>query len=208
MSGSHKRIAPRRVFSSFHAASARDAIGDLAPGVEVFGMTSGNFGLMDILAHVIDQAQATHCVLCTWTAAEKSVQEFLDMVRTAKLQSLRVIADPSLVTRKPEIADAMFAAYGGDSIRLVPLHAKWAVLTGGAVPVTLRTSMNLNHNKRIESFEISTCPDMAAYHVAIADDVFCTAPCLEAASRQSQSQRVLDAVQPNSKRPDQKLTLF
>ena len=199
MSGAHKRKSPVRSFASFHAASARDAIGELAPGDEVFGMTSGNFGLMDILAHIIDQAEATHCVLCTWTAAEKSVAEFLDMVRAAKLRDLRVIADPSLVTRKPEIADAMFAAYGGDSIRLVPLHAKWAVLTGGAMPVTLRTSMNLNHNKRIESFEISTCQQMADYHVAIADDIFRNAPAVPVASRQSQSQRVLDVIQPREK---------
>ncbi len=66
----------------------------------------------------------------------------------------------------------MFQIFGPTAIRCAPLHAKFAVLTGGALPVTIRTSMNLNPNRRIESFEISTCPKMAAFHIDLIEAIF------------------------------------
>lgn len=157
-------------------------------------MTSGNISLTDIIGYCLKQSSPKEVVLATWTAAEKSVQEFLDIIRAGLVQDFKIIADPSLVTRKPEIAEAMRFKYGDDSIRLLPLHAKWCVLTGGNFSVTIRTSMNLNPNRRIESYEISTCPEMAAYHLAMAREIFETEPPFNG-GRQSQSQRRLDHIQ-------------
>ena len=32
--------------------------------------------------------------------------------------------------------------------------------------------MNINPNSRLESYEISTCPEMAAYHLRLVDQIF------------------------------------
>ena len=169
----HSRPTPkRRKMASLNLATAAQAIGTLTAETEVYGVTRGDISLTDILGHVMQDTDSRDLVLATWTAAAGSLTAFADMARAKAIRSLRLIVDPSFVTRKPADCLMVHDLFGSEAIRCVPLHAKFAVFTGGRLPVTLRTSMNLNPNTRLESYEISTCPDMAAYHLSLADQIF------------------------------------
>jgi len=169
----HSRPTPkRRKLASLNLATAAEAIGSLTPETEIYGVTRGDISLTDILAHVMQDTDSRDLVLATWTAAAGSLTVFADMARARAIRSLRLIVDPSFVTRKPADCELVHTLFGSEAIRCVPLHAKFAVFTGGRVPVTLRTSMNLNPNSRLESYEISTCPAMADYHLRLADQIF------------------------------------
>lgn len=173
MKTNHTRPIPKnRVRNDMCVNNVHDALSTLDAGAEIYGVTKGDFSLTDIIATVISKTKNNAIVLATWTAADKSLQSFADMIRAGRLKDVRLIVDPSFITRKPEICDLMFTLFGPDSVRCAPLHAKFGVMTGGDYPVTIRTSMNLNPNKRIESYEISTCPEMAAFHLQLAEDIF------------------------------------
>lgn len=172
MPTTHKRQTPRRKLVSLNVDTAREAIGSFTPDTEIYGVTRGEISLTDILAHIMSDTDARDLTLATWTAAAGSLTVFADMARAKAIRSLRLIVDPSFVTRKPADCELVHTLFGSEAIRCVPLHAKFAVFSGGRLPVTLRTSMNLNPNSRLESYEISTCPEMAAYHLKLSDDIF------------------------------------
>lgn len=52
------------------------------------------------------------------------------------------------------------------------MHAKFAVMTNEKYHLAIRTSMNLNENRRIENFEISDDKLLADYLTSIIDGFF------------------------------------
>lgn len=188
------RKTPRnRKFVDINAAAAT-IIGQLEPETEIYGITKGDISLIDIIAHVMNDTNSRDVLLATWTAAAGSLQTFSDMLSAKAIRSIRMIVDPSFITRKPADCDLVFRLFGPDAIRCAPSHAKYAVLTGGRLPATIRTSMNLNPNRRIETFEISIDPAMADYHLSLADSVFAELAVPLPGQTLSQSRRVLDVV--------------
>lgn len=166
-----KQRRPRR-FQTISEDTASQAIGPLTAGTEIYGMTDDSLNLIDVIAHCMSQTDSRDVTMATWTAAHGSLKALRDLCRSRAIRSLRLIVDPSFHTRKPEDAAELTRLYGPDCIRYIPIHGKFCVMSGGRLPVTIRSSMNINPNQRIETYEISTCPEIAAFHAAFADDVF------------------------------------
>lgn len=189
MSTTFRRPQRKRRLVPISELAAREAIGLIGPGTEIYGLTDGALSLIDILAHALTDTDSRDVVMATWTAATGSLQAFRDLCRSKAIRHLRLIVDPSFRTRKPDDLAELYRLYGADHVRFVPTHAKFTVLTGGRCPVTVRSSMNLNTNRRIESFEISTCPELAAFHLAFADEIFSRWPSLGPQDRAQQHDR-------------------
>lgn len=192
-----KRRSPRRKFADFNELGAQAAIGHLDADSEIYGVTRGEISLIDIMGHVFTDTNSRDVVLATWTAAAGSIKQFSDMARSRAIRSLRLIVDPSFVTRKPEDCKFLHELFGSEAIRCAPLHAKFCIFSGGRVPVTLRTSMNLNPNTRIESYEISTCPEMASYHLRLVEEIYREFPIPLPGVWQSSSRKPLKALNPD-----------
>ena len=62
--------------------------------------------------------------------------------------------------------------FGDDCIRTCRSHAKFATITNARWNLAVRTSMNLNHNPRLENMEISDDPDLCRFFTTIADEIF------------------------------------
>ena len=54
--------------------SAGLAIGSLTKGCEIFGLTKGNFSLISILEHCLEQTGLADVVVSTWTAAAVDIK--------------------------------------------------------------------------------------------------------------------------------------
>lgn len=144
-------------------ANVADAVGPIERGCEIYGMTKGKWSLVDLIEHCLAYTGPADCVLSTWTAAGADISFANRFLAEQRLLSLRAIVDFSFPSRQPAYCAAMVEAFGRDCIRVTKNHAKFVLLTNAEWNLAIRTSMNLNENRRCENFEISDCPELAGY---------------------------------------------
>ena len=152
--------------------SAREAIGTLEQGQDVFILTYGQFSLIDALCAILKQTGPADVTLSTWTAAHAHLERSAELMGSAAIRSFRLIVDRSFESRQPEYAHHMRELFGAECIRAIRTHAKFMVISNECWNVAVRTSMNLNENPRLENIEISTDPVLADFFLAVADEVF------------------------------------
>lgn len=168
--------AERDIRREIAATVAAHQIGPLKPGIELFGITKGNFSKVDIIRHLVSEAGPCDAVISTWTAGAYDAAHLLKFCQEGNLRSARFILDESFQARQPQYLAAVRRYFGEESIRITRTHAKFAVLTNERWNLVLRTSMNLNENRRIETFEISDDERLAAFLLEYTDEMFGTHP--------------------------------
>ena len=154
--------------------SARNAIGTLTPGCNVFGFCKGEYSLVDLVSECIRQigSEDTDATFCTWTAAKRDITHVYEFVEHTKLKSVRWLVDRSFPQRQPEMCEWLAHKFGPDNMRVTNTHAKFVLLRNADWNLCLRTSMNLNQNRRLENWEISDCAKMADFLQDLVDTIW------------------------------------
>lgn len=179
MSESRTYTAPkprRRVIRPAKIGTAATAIGELTPGCEIFVLTYGQFSLIDALTAILKQTGPAHITLATWSAADADLRRAKALLASAAILSMRFIVDRSFATRHPSYCASMREFFGDECIRTTRSHAKFATITNDRWNLAIRTSMNLNHNPRLENLEISDDADLCGFFTLIADEIFAEQP--------------------------------
>lgn len=156
------------------STTAAEAIGQISPGCEVFVLTDGRFSLIDVLAHVVETIGPCEVYLSTWNAAGDDIQAAHAFVLDGRVKSMRLVVDPSFRARKPEFCRVLTDLFGNDAIRTIPIHAKFATVRAPGWTLAIRSSMNLNPNRRVETVEISDDPSLCSFLTGFVDEVFAT----------------------------------
>jgi hypothetical protein len=143
--------------------SAARCIGEITKGCEVFGLTKGDFSMIDILRHIAKQIGPCHIDVGTWTAAAAEIKQAFDMLQDGNIRSMRFLVDRSFPQRQPKYYSALRERFGDDCIRMARFHAKFILLENDEFSVAVRTSMNLNLNERIEFYELSEGSPISGY---------------------------------------------
>lgn len=154
--------------------TARSAIGKLANGCEIYGFTKGQFSLIDILEHCIQQTGPADVVICTWSAASGDIRAANRLLSNGRIKGLRFIVDFSFKSRKPKFCEDLIKTFGADCIRVTSIHAKFCLIRNKNWNLVIRTSMNLNFNPRFENFEISDDLAMADFMEGIVSEIWDT----------------------------------
>ena len=162
----------RDVRRAIAATSAADAIGEITPGCEIFGLSKGQFSLVDIMRHCLAASGPADVLVSTWTAANADLGFAYELLRNGSIRSMRFVVDFSFPTRQPEYAAALRERFGDDALRVTKTHAKFVVIRNESWSLVIRSSMNLNENRRLESFEISDCAAMAEWCESVVDELF------------------------------------
>jgi hypothetical protein len=162
----------RQIRRALAAKIAAEAIGPLAPGCEIFGLSKGQFSLIDVICHVLAATGRADVVVSTWTAANADLGFAYRLLADGAIRSLRFVVDFSFPTRQPAYCAALRARFGDDCVRVTKTHAKFVVIRNDTWNVVIRSSMNLNENRRLESFEISDDAGMAAFCCEVVDELF------------------------------------
>lgn len=149
--------------------SAKRCIGGITHGCEVFGITKGDFSMIDILRHIAKQIGPCRIDIGTWTAARAEIQQAFEMLDDGNIEAMRWLVDRSFPNRQPEYYKKLLDRFGQDSVRLARFHAKFILLENDDFSVAVRTSMNLNENKRIEFYEISEGTPISGFLREITD---------------------------------------
>jgi len=149
--------------------SASRCIGDITKGCEVFGLTKGDFSMIDILRHVAKQIGPCRIDIGTWTAAAAEIKQAFTMLEDKNIITMRWLVDRSFPARQGKYYASLLDKFGRNSVRLARFHAKFILLENDDFSVAIRTSMNLNENKRIEFYEISEGTPISGYLKQVVD---------------------------------------
>lgn len=164
----------RQIRHALGVATAAEAIGDITPECEIYGLSKGQFSLVDIITHCLATTGPADVVIATWTAAGADLGFAHKLMTDGAIRSCRFVVDFSFQTRQPAYCAALRERFGDDAIRVTKTHAKFVTIRNDRWNLVVRSSMNLNENRRLESFEISDSVELAEYLAAVNDDLFAT----------------------------------
>ena len=162
----------RKVLRTINAASAAEAVGPIVPGIEVYGLSKGQFSLVELLHHILDATGPADVVVSTWTAAGADLAHCRTLLDDGRIKSCRWLVDFSFPARQPAYCGQLVERFGADAVRATANHAKFVMVRNDDWHVVVRTSMNLNLNRRLESFEISDDPTLAGWLEEVVDAAF------------------------------------
>lgn len=166
-------IGKRLVADLKRKETAADAVRELERGgCELFGLTRGQFSLTDLIEAILVKTGPTAMLISTWTAANNDVSRMLALLESGKVSTCRWLVDQTFVRRAPELAARIRTSFGADAIRVTRNHAKFALIENDGWLVALRSSMNLNQNQRLESFQVGHDPEVCHFLRAVADDIW------------------------------------
>ena len=152
--------------------SAARCIGPITKGCDIFGLTKGDFSMIDILRHIAREIGPCRIDVGTWTAAAAEIKQAFDMLNDGNILSMRFLVDRSFPQRQPKYYHALRERFGDDCVRMARFHAKFITLENDNFSVAVRTSMNLNLNERIEFFELSEGSPISGYLSQVMDHHF------------------------------------
>jgi hypothetical protein len=169
-----RRDRRRELRHLFLKEAAAEAISGFSEDLDVFGLTKGQFSLIDLIDAVLDLTGGpARLTLSTWTAATADIKDVLAFLRSGKLERARFVLDFSFQRRQPAVAQAIRQEFGSEALRLTRNHAKFfQVAVSDRWSVTCKTSMNLNQNPRIEDFDLTNDPALYRFLAAVVDDLF------------------------------------
>lgn len=170
-------------------------VGPITPGVEICGLTNGQFSMVDLVQHVLEQIGPADLACSTWTTGLYEQEQAAAFYRDGRIRSARWILDPVIFGRRPESAGTLVRAFGVENFRAVNTHAKFAVLTNEAWAVVIRSSMNLNRNERIENFDLSESRELAGFFLRLVDAIFAVPPDKTAGKTRQFFESLVDAAE-------------
>jgi len=141
-------------------------------GTEIYGLTRGAFSLADLLVAILDVTGPAALSISTWTAAGTDVTKMMELLASGRITACRWLVDLTFVRRCPALAQQIRQQFGADAIRVTRTHAKFATITNTEWQVALRSSMNLNQNPRLESFEVGHDPALCEFLTGALDQIW------------------------------------
>lgn len=142
------------------ASRAAPVVGPIEKGCEIYGLTMGECSLAEIVAHIFDTVGPAKVLIGCWTCAVPDIEFFADLLKTGRATEVNWILDNSIGNRKEECCELLEELFGEDHVFATSIHAKFIVIQDGDWNLAIRSSMNLNLNRRIEYFEISDSEDV------------------------------------------------
>jgi hypothetical protein len=171
--GTIKRPIQRKQIAMLRRESAAEAVAELErDGMELFGLTRGQFSLTDLLQAVLVKTGPAMLSISTWTAAHADVETMMALVESGKITGCRWLVDQTFVRRVPALAAQIRRQFGDDALRVTKTHAKFATVINDRWKVAIRSSMNLNQNPRLESFQVGHDPELCTFLGAALDDIW------------------------------------
>jgi len=148
------------------------AFPEIEKGYTLHVLSAGQFNLIDIIENVVNQIGECSIDLAVWTAAESNLKKAELFVKNKKVKNMRWIIDPSFRSRQPRYVAILEQLFSSECIRTIPTHAKFIICYNENYKVVIQTSMNLNQNKRLESFTVTESDELLDFYKTFVDDVF------------------------------------
>jgi hypothetical protein len=162
----------REVRRTLCAKLVGEAVGTIDSGCEIYGLTKGQWSLIDLIEYCLEATGPAELVISTWTAANADITFANRLFKNGAITGLRFLVDFSFPSRQPAYCAALRESFGDEAVRLTKNHAKFVLITNATWSLVVRTSMNLNENRRLENFEISDSAEMADFLLSVINEIF------------------------------------
>lgn len=174
-----KRYKKRTIIHTQGSRNVQMAIGPIHKEMEIYGILAGQFHFINIIEYLVGQIEEVYkepmtLDISSWTIAKFEASRLAAISQSGYVNRLRIIVDSSMLNLVPNSFDFLRSLVEDDSIRLLRCHCKFALISSKTWNIAIRTSMNLNQNRRLENFEISDCADLVSYMRDVFDDIFST----------------------------------
>jgi len=130
--------------------TAKAATGSLLPGCRIVGA-------------VLNQTGPAHLLVSTWTVGIRDAENAGWLLRGGQLKSFELLTDRSFPVRQPKYVTRIREIFGDPSIVVTNTHAKFACIWNAKWSIVIRSSMNLNRNRRWEQFDLDDSAEMLAF---------------------------------------------
>lgn len=151
----HVRPARRAQRRFSRAASAKETIAGFGHGVDVVGLTYGQFSLIDLIQATLDYTGPADVVISTWSAGFYDVEAANNFARDGRIRDIRFVMDSGRQKKGQAGVYDIAQFFGDDSIITMRTHAKFVLIGNADWRVVITSSMNLNKNIRCEQFEMT-----------------------------------------------------
>lgn len=183
-----RRRAPARNGVRGGSAVVEQALRSIGDGDELMILTDGSTSMIDFVRLLLDVVGPSDVSIATWTMGIYDLEQCEAFVADRRIRNMRMVVDPSIFGRRPELSARLVRGFGVDAFRAANIHAKFCTLRNGRFDIAVRSSMNLNPNRRIEAADVSACREVAAFYAGFVERVFSAV----AAGNQTQSESVFD----------------
>lgn len=155
---------------------AADALIGFNEGGRVVGLTKGQFSLIHLITEILKITGPAELVISTWSAGIYEGSALLEMLNCGLILDIIIITDRSYATRQKQYAITIEQAFGKSRIRTTNTHAKFVLIKNADWSICIRSSMNLNENKRCENFDIDDDIEIYQFYKNFAMEVMDVMP--------------------------------
>lgn len=139
-------------------ARAADVVDPVEQGVGVTALTGGQFSLLDVVMQCVERAGVGCDVLImSWNVGAYDLDQIQAGLSSGKIKRCRMLMDRSFATRREGKAGMwarLLGVVGEANITIGQNHAKVCTVVGGGRHYSIRSSMNLNANRRTEHVDV------------------------------------------------------
>ncbi len=136
------------------------------------GLTNGLFSLISLIRSTLKITGPANILVSTWSAGFYDAEEINSLLSSGKIISFKLILDRSFKTRQSAYSVHITKLFSESNIRTTDNHAKFVLIYNDEWTVCIRSSMNLNENKRCENFDIDNDFEIFSMFKTFADELF------------------------------------
>lgn len=172
----HARPARKSHARFAKAGVAAQAIEDFGHGMDVMGLTYGQFSLIDLIQATLDITGPADVTVATWSAGFYDLEAAKNFRDDGRIRSIRFIMDSGRQKKGQAGVHDIDELFGEDSIITIRTHAKFVLIRNDDWDVCITSSMNLNKNIRCEQFEMTDDVERCEMFEAFVGAAFDEAP--------------------------------
>ena len=151
---------------------AREAIAGLTPGMHIFGLSRGQFSMIDLAAAALELTGPADVAVWTWCIAGYEVEAVSAFIGDGRIARFRMVLDWTGAQRDMPLIEDLQRQFGADCLRVTKTHAKIVAVAAEGWQILIRGSMNLNANPRFEQFDVSEGGPAYAVVMAAMDELW------------------------------------
>jgi ribosomal protein L17 len=111
-------------------------------------------------------------IISTWSAGFYDVTAINDLIESGDVTDFKIILDRSFKTRQAGYSAIVTDLFKPENIRTTNTHSKFVLIYNDEWTVCIRSSMNLNENKRCENFDVDNDKAIFDLFKTFSDDLF------------------------------------
>ena len=149
-------VSPRKTESyRIGGVNAENAVQGLTRNTRISGLTNGAFSLISLIRAVLNITGPASVIVSTWSAGFYDIEQMNLLMSSGKVLDFKMILDRSFKTRKSGYSTHIEDIFKPENIRTTNTHAKFVLISNNdGWNISIRSSMNLNENKRCENYDI------------------------------------------------------